>query len=68
LQCAHFSVFHAWEQAEVWARGVADLVPLVASEAVDPHITRVYPWEQAPDAHRSLEGRKTQGKLALRHS
>jgi NADPH:quinone reductase-like Zn-dependent oxidoreductase len=43
-------------------------VPLIASGAVDPHITETYPWDKAPEAHRRLEGRQTQGKLALVHS
>ena len=64
----YFSVFHAWEQAEVWDRGVTGLVPLIATGIVDPHITQTFPWEQAPEAHRRLERRQTQGKLALRHS
>lgn len=46
---------------------VANLVPLIASGAVEPYITGVYAWEQAPEAHRLLEGRQTQGKLALVH-
>jgi NADPH:quinone reductase len=33
-----------------------------------PHITESYPWDKAPEAHRRLEGRQTQGKLALVHS
>jgi NADPH2:quinone reductase len=68
LQWAYFGVFNAWQQPEVWDRGVANLVPLIASGAVDPYITQSYPWEQAPQAHRRLEGRETQGKLALRHA
>ena len=47
--------------------GVANLVPLIASGAVDPYITGVYTREQAPEAHRLLEGRASQGKLALVH-
>ncbi|MBI3326560.1 MAG: zinc-binding dehydrogenase, partial [Nitrospinae bacterium] len=43
-------------------------VPLIASRAVDPYITETYPWERAPEAHRRLEGRQTQGKLALLHT
>ncbi|ETX08611.1 zinc-binding dehydrogenase [Candidatus Entotheonella palauensis] len=31
-------------------------------------ITATYPWEQAPEAHRRLENRETQGKLALLHN
>lgn len=68
LQWAYFGVFKAWEQEEVWSRGVANLVPLIASGAVDPYITQVFAWEQAAEAHRRLEGRQSQGKLALRHS
>jgi NADPH:quinone reductase-like Zn-dependent oxidoreductase len=68
LQWAYFGIFTAWQQLEVWNRGVANLVPLIASGAVDPHITATYPWAQAPEAHRRLEGRETQGKLALLHT
>jgi len=46
---------------------VANLIPLIASGAVDPYITGVYTREPAPEAHRLLEGRLSQGKLALVH-
>lgn len=67
LQWAYFGVFTAWQHPDIWSRGVASLVPLIASGAVDPHITETYPWEEAPEAHRRLEGRLSQGKLALLH-
>ncbi len=67
LRWAWFGVFNAYGQPDVWARGVANLVPLIASGAVDPYITGVYAREQAPEAHRLLEGRASQGKLALVH-
>lgn len=67
LRWGWFGVFNAYGQPDVWARGVANLVPLIASGAVDPYITNIYPREQAPEAHRLLEGRLTQGKLALIH-
>jgi NADPH2:quinone reductase len=68
LQWAYFGIFNAWQQPELWARGVANLVPLIASGAVDPHLTEAYPWDRAAEAHRRLENRETQGKLALLHS
>jgi NADPH2:quinone reductase len=68
LHWACFGIFTAWQHADIWAKGVANLVPLIASGAVDPHITEAYPWEDAPEAHRRLEGRLTQGKLALLHT
>jgi len=68
LQWAYFGVFTAWQQPDTWNRGVANLVPLIASGAVDPYITASYPWERAPEAHRRLEDRQTQGKLALVHT
>lgn len=68
LQWSNFGVFTAWAQPEVWNRGVANLVPLIANKQVDPHITETYPWERAPEAHRRLENRQTQGKLALLHT
>jgi NADPH:quinone reductase-like Zn-dependent oxidoreductase len=51
----------------VQARGVANRVLLIVSGAVDPYISGVYPREQAPEAHRLLAGRLSQGKLALVH-
>jgi NADPH2:quinone reductase len=67
LRWAWFGVFNAYSQPDVWARGVASLVPLIASGAVDPYITGVYPREQAAEAHRRLQERESQGKLALIH-
>lgn len=68
LQWSHFGVFTAYQQPDIWNRGVASLVPLIASGAVDPYITETYPWERASEAHRRLEARQTQGKLALLHT
>jgi NADPH2:quinone reductase len=68
LQWGYFGIFTAWQQLEVWNRGVANLVPLLASGAVDPYVTETYPWERAAEAHRRLQDRQTQGKLALMHA
>ena len=68
LRWAWFGVFSAYQQSDIWARGVANLLPLIASGAVDPYITATYPWEQAAEAHRRLEGRQTQGKQVLLHT
>jgi NADPH2:quinone reductase len=68
LQWSYFGIFTAWQQPELWNRGVANLVPLIANESVVPYVTETYPWERAPEAHRRLEGRQTQGKLALVHT
>ncbi len=68
LQWCYFGVFTAYQHPDIWNRGVANLVPLIASGAVDPYITETYPWEQAPEAHNRLENRQTQGKLALLHT
>ncbi len=67
LQWGYFGIFHAWQLPELWQRGVANLVPLIASGAVNPYVTETYPWDQATEAHRRLENRETQGKLALLH-
>jgi NADPH2:quinone reductase len=68
LQWAYFGVFNAYQQLDVWNRGVANLVPLIASGKVDPYISATYPWDRAAEAHRRLENRQTQGKLALLHT
>ena len=67
LHWAYFGIFTAWQQLEVWNRGGANLVPLIADGTVNPYVTETYPWGQASEAHRRLEGRQTQGKLALLH-
>jgi NADPH2:quinone reductase len=68
LQWSYFGIFTAWQQPEVWDRGVANLVPLIASGAIDPYVTAMYPWHQAVEAHRRLQDRQTQGKLGLLHT
>jgi NADPH:quinone reductase-like Zn-dependent oxidoreductase len=67
LQWSHFGVFNAWQHPDIWDRGVANLLPLIANGSVDPYITATYPWSQATEAHTRLENRQTQGKLALLH-
>jgi hypothetical protein len=67
LRWAWFGVCNASGQPDVQARGVANRVLLIVSGAVDPYISGVYPREQAPEAHRLLAGRLSQGKLALVH-
>ena len=54
LQWSYFGIFTAWQQPDIWNRGVASLVPLIASGAVDPYITATYPGERAAEAHRLL--------------
>ena len=61
-------MFTAWRHPDIWAQGVANLVPLIASGAVDPYITETYPWDQVAEAYQRLEGRLTQGNLALVHT
>ncbi len=67
LQWSSFGVFNAWQRVDIWDRGVANLVPLIAAGEVNPYITETFSWGQAAEAHRRLEGRLTQGKLALLH-
>jgi NADPH:quinone reductase-like Zn-dependent oxidoreductase len=67
LRWAWLGVCNASGQPDVQARGVANCVPLIVSGAVDPYISGVYPRAQAPEVHRLLAGRLSQGKLALVH-
>ena len=41
------------------------IVPLVARGALVPEVARVLPLERAADAHRTLDERKTYGKIVL---
>lgn len=43
-----------------------DLIDLCEHGAIRPHINRVFPLEQAPDAHRYLHERRNLGKVLLR--
>lgn len=44
---------------------LAEAVSLVASGAIDPGITEVFPLDRAADAHRVFERRTARGKLVL---
>ncbi|HUG41289.1 MAG TPA: quinone oxidoreductase [Longimicrobiales bacterium] len=58
---AHYTA----DEAEVEWRG-GELMDRVRSGDLDVRIHDVLPLEEAPEAHRLLEGRRTSGKLLLR--
>lgn len=59
------SLFHyVAERAELIARA-SDVLGWVADGSLKVRIDRTLPLDQAPEAHRLLEGRKTSGKLLL---
>jgi NADPH:quinone reductase-like Zn-dependent oxidoreductase len=51
---------------QVAIEALQTLIGYVASGQVKVHIDRVLPLEQAADAHRLIEGRRTTGKLILK--
>ena len=55
----------AEQKAEIVAAFARDVVPALASGAMRPVINRVYPLEQAGDAHRFLESGDVIGKVVL---
>lgn len=57
---------HLWKaqhQVNAWARR---LLELYRDGAIDPHVDRVVDFDDAPEAHRHLEGRHNVGKTLLR--
>jgi len=53
------------EKAAIIARFEHDVMPHFASGAIAPLIHRIYPLEQAADAHRAMEAGEHFGKLVL---
>lgn len=53
------------EKAEIIARFERDVMPHFASGRIAPLIHRIYPLEQAADAHRTMEAGEHFGKLVL---
>ena len=54
------------EKAAIVQAFERDVMPYLAAGRIVPLIHRVYPLEQAPEAHRAMENSEHFGKLVLR--
>lgn len=63
---AGVQVLLLWDDDERIARAMADILERFARGAIRPHVDRIFPLEQAADAHAYLESRQSRGKLLLR--
>ncbi len=60
------TLFHYCTTKDEVAQRAGDIFDWIAAGKLSVNIYKVYPLEQAAEAHRDLEGRKTSGKLLLR--
>jgi NADPH2:quinone reductase len=65
LSATRPSLPHFLRTAEERAWRSGELFGAIGSGRLDVRIGSTYPLEEAPDAHRALEGRKTTGKVLL---
>lgn len=56
---------HLWGEAELLGEELSALLALHRRGAIRPRIDRVFPFEQAAEAHRHLQGRRNIGKVLL---
>lgn len=60
------SLMHYMLDLKAYRLGIAELFELLASGVLQAHIGQTYPLEEAAQAHRDLEGRKTTGSIVLK--
>ncbi|HEX7487950.1 MAG TPA: zinc-binding dehydrogenase, partial [Anaeromyxobacteraceae bacterium] len=56
---------HLWGEVELLGEELSALLALHRRGAIRPRIDRVFPFEQAAEAHRHLQGRRNIGKVLL---
>jgi NADPH:quinone reductase-like Zn-dependent oxidoreductase len=56
---------HLWGELELLTRELNALVGFYAEGKIKPHVSRVYPFSAARDAHAELEQGKSVGKIVL---
>lgn len=59
------SLFHYVAERDELERRARDLFGWIADGEIEARIDRTFPLEEAADAHRYLEGRRTRGKVLL---
>lgn len=56
---------HLWEQGPLLGGMLREIIELVADGTFSPVVDRVFPFEEAAEAHRYLQSRKSFGKVLL---
>lgn len=56
---------HLWDQREMMKEAFTTLFELFEDGAIEPHVDRSFPFEQAGDAHAYIEAGKNVGKVLL---
>lgn len=65
---AGFEVLHAMRRADLWQKGIADVLGTLASGALEMPVEQIFPFDAVHDLHRKLESRDVSGKLLLQVS
>lgn len=56
---------HLWEERELMAEAFTALLDLYERGAIEPHVDRSFPFEQASEAHAYIEAGRNLGKVLL---
>jgi NADPH:quinone reductase-like Zn-dependent oxidoreductase len=56
---------HMWDEGEKVAGWTQEIVRGIHEGWIEPHVDRVFPFDQITDAHRYIEARKNIGKVVL---
>lgn len=56
---------HLWDEREMMADALTALLELYERGAIEPHVDRSFPFEQAADAHAYIEAGQNVGKVLL---
>jgi len=54
-----------WDELEYFQRVMRELIEWRQAGVIKPHIDRVFPLDQAAEAHRFIEQRRSKGKILL---
>ena len=62
---AGFEVLHATRRADLWQKGIEEVLGALRSGALEMPVEQVFPFDAVHDLHRKLESRNVSGKLLL---
>lgn len=62
---AGVNIGHLWDELDLLREELEAIVALYGEGKIRPHVSDVFPFERAADAHRCLQDRKNVGKVVL---
>lgn len=60
-----FNLGHLWQETDLLREALGEILALIDSKALQPRVDRVFPMEQAAQAHAYIQDHKNFGKVLL---